>query len=150
VDVDEIDVGRLQEGQPVTVTIEALPGSSIAGTVDQIAPVATVQGAVVSYKVTIGLSQTDQPLRAGMSANITIVTEARQDVLIVPNRAIRIDRTTGKTYVNLKDGQTIREIEIVTGARNESESEVISGLSEGAVLITGGVERITDFQSQGQ
>ncbi len=143
VNVDEIDVGRLKVGQPVSITIEALPDKVITGQVDQIAPVATVEGAVVSYKVTIGLNPTDLPLLAGMSANISIVTESRSDVLLVPNWAIRIDRATGKSYVNLKQGNAIREVEIVTGARSENDSEVIEGLSEGDIVVTGGIERLT-------
>lgn len=145
VNVDEIDVGRLKVNQPVSVTVDALPGAVIQGRVDYIAPVATIEGAVVSYKVLIALAPTDEPLRAGMSANISIVTESRPNVLLVPNWAIRIDRATGKTYVNLKQGDTIREIEIITGARNESESEVIAGLSEGDHVVSGGIQKLSSI-----
>lgn len=151
VDVDEIDVGRLKAGQPVSTTVDALPGEYITGQVDQIAPVATVEGGVVSYQVTISLDPTKLQLRPGMSSNIAIVTESLENVLLVPNWAIRIDRATGKSYVNLKEGQTIHEVEIATGARNENDSQVVSGLSEGDVVATGSVESLsTILQSQGQ
>ncbi|MBN1889568.1 MAG: efflux RND transporter periplasmic adaptor subunit, partial [Thermoflexales bacterium] len=132
--VDEIDVGYLQAGQAVAVTADALPGVSIAGQVERIAPVATVAGTVVAYQVTVRLEPSAAPLRAGMSANVSIVTEERPNVLIVPNWAIRLDRATGKAYVNLKQGDQLREVEIVAGLRNESDSEVISGLAEGDVV----------------
>ena len=61
--------------------------------------------------------------------------EVRDNVLIVPNWTIRIDRQTGASYVDVKRGDKIEEIEIVTGLRNANESEVISGLSEGDVLV---------------
>ncbi len=143
VDIDEIDVGQLQVGQTVSATAEALPGQTFTGQVDRIAPVATIQGGIVSYQVTIALNPTDLPLRAGMSVNLSIVTQALENVLLVPNWAIRLDRATGQAYVNLKEGQTIREVEIVTGPRNENDSQVLAGLSEGDVVITGGVEKLT-------
>jgi HlyD family secretion protein len=143
--VDEIDVGYLQSGQAVAVTADALPDLTIAGKVKRIAPVATVAGAVVAYQVTVSLEPSDAPLRAGMSANVSIVTEERPNVLIVPNWAIRLDRATGKAYVNLKQGDLLREVEIVAGVRNESDSEVISGLAEGDVVALGGVQSLRSF-----
>jgi multidrug efflux pump subunit AcrA (membrane-fusion protein) len=70
-----------------------------------------------------------------MSANVEIVTETRDNVLIIPNWTIRIDRGTGKAYVNVRRGGQIREVEIATGLRNANESEVISGLNEGDELV---------------
>jgi HlyD family secretion protein len=80
-----------------------------------------------------------------MSANVSIVTEERPGALIVPNWAIRLDRATGKAYVNLKEGGQWREVEIVAGVRNENESEVISGLAEGDVVVTGGIQNLESF-----
>ena len=70
-----------------------------------------------------------------MSANVDIITEVRDNVLIVPNWTIRIDRGTGKAYVNLRQGDKINEVEIVTGLRNTNESEVVSGVNEGDELV---------------
>jgi HlyD family secretion protein len=135
VGIDENSVGALQEEQPVVITIDALPDQTLTGRVDYIAPTATDTGGVVTYKVIIGLDQTDQPVRGGMSANTDVITEVRDNVLIVPNWTIRIDRQTGKSYVYVKRADKIEEIEIVTGLRNANESEVLSGLTEGDVLV---------------
>jgi HlyD family secretion protein len=135
VGVDESSVGALQDEQPVVITIDALPDRQLTGRVNRIAPVATEQGGIVNYKVVIGLDQTDAPVRGGMSANVEIVTETRDNVLIIPNWTIRIDRGTGKAYVNVRRGGQIREVEIATGLRNANESEVISGLNEGDELV---------------
>jgi len=135
VGIDENSIGALQEEQPVVISIDALPDQQLTGRVDYIAPTATDSAGVVTYKVIIGLDKTDQPVRGGMSANADVITEVRDNVLIVPNWTIRIDRQTGKAYVYVQRGDKVEEIEIVTGLRNANESEVVSGLNEGEVLV---------------
>ncbi|MGH2592737.1 MAG: efflux RND transporter periplasmic adaptor subunit, partial [Anaerolineae bacterium] len=135
VGVDEIDVGKLSEGLTVELDVDALPGVPVSGVVDRIAPTARESAGVVSYVVTIGIDPTDAPIRAGMSAIVEIITDVRDDVLVVPNRFIRIERTTGRAYVNVKRSDQIEEVEIISGLRNDAESEVLQGLNEGDVLI---------------
>jgi len=135
VGVDEIDVGRLTGGQAAQISVDALPSLPVTGFVDRIAPTARESAGVVSYIVTISIDPTDAPIRAGMSAIVEIITDTRDGVLVVPNRFIRIDRNTGRAYVNVKRGDRVVEVEIVTGLRNDSESEVVQGLSEGDTVI---------------
>ena len=135
VGIDENSVGALKEEQPVVITVDALPDQTLTGRVDYIAPTATDTNGVVTYKVIIGLDKTDQPVRGGMSANTDVITEVRDNALIVPNWTIRIDRQTGKSYVYVQRGDKVEEIEIATGLRNANESEVVSGLNEGEVLV---------------
>ncbi|MGD8626071.1 MAG: efflux RND transporter periplasmic adaptor subunit [Anaerolineae bacterium] len=133
--VDEIDIGRVAVGQQVTITLDALPGETLAGQIEQIAETAQLDSGVVSYKVRVNLEPSDAPLRAGMTANVDIVTERREDVLLVPNRFITIDRLTGRTFVDHLVGQEIQAIEIQTGLRDETYSEVLAGLQEGDVVV---------------
>jgi HlyD family secretion protein len=135
VGIDENSIGALKEQQPVVITVDALPDEVLTGRVDYIAPTATDSAGVVTYKVIIGLDPTNLPVRGGMSANADVITEVRDNVLIVPNWTIRIDRQTGKSYVYVQRGDKIEEIEIITGLRNANESEVVSGLNEGDVLV---------------
>lgn len=135
VGVDESSVGALADEQPVVITVDALPDQQLTGRVNRIAPVATEQGGIVNYKVVIGLDKSEAAVRGGMSANVDIITEVREGVLIIPNWTIRIDRGTGKTYVNLRQGDQLNEVEIVTGLRNTNESEVLSGLTEGDEVV---------------
>lgn len=132
---DEIDVGRLAEGQPVTVTLDALPDAILTGRVDRIAETAQREGGIVTYRMTIRLTPSDAPLRGGMTADVDIVTERHEKVLLVPNRFVRIDRDTGKAYVERLAGEQIQAVEIVLGLRDELYSEVLSGLSEGDVVV---------------
>jgi HlyD family secretion protein len=149
VSVDEIDIAKLKIGQTVTVSVDALPDAALAGKIDRISPVATNQAGVVSFQVRINVDSTGAPLRAGMSANVTIVTDTRPDVLLVPNWAIRIDRATGKAYVNRLVGTQASEVQVQTGLRNETDSEVISGVRDGDVIIVGGVTGLSTLISEG-
>ena len=133
--VDEIDIGRVATGQPVTVTLDALPGESLSGQIEEIASTAQMDTGVVSYRVRIYLDPTAAPLRVGMTANVDIVTEERNDILLVPNRFVRIERTTGQTYVERLVAGSVQSVEIQTGQRDEFYSEVMAGLEEGDTVV---------------
>ena len=135
VSVDEVDVGQVSVGDMVSVTLDAFRGSSITGHIESVSPVPTIESGVVSYPVRIALDATDLSLRAGMTANATITTEQHQGVLVIPNRAVQIDRETGQLFVEKLDDGLPKRVEITTGLRNEATSEVISGLEEGDVLV---------------
>ncbi len=135
VNVDEIDIGRVAPGQPVTVTLEALPDDTLTGQVDRIAETAQLESGVVTYKVSIRLLPSGAPLRVGMTSNVDIVTERRESALLVPNRFIRVDRTTGQAFVDILAGEEIRPTEIQIGLRDETFSEVLAGLDEGDVVV---------------
>jgi len=133
--VDEIDIGRVAPSQPVTVTLDALPGEDLSGQIEEIASTAQMDTGVVSYRVSIALDPTTAPLRVGMTANVDIVTEIRDDILLVPNRFVRIDRTTGQTYVEKLVAGMAQSVEIQTGQRDEFYSEVMAGLEEGDTVV---------------
>lgn len=135
VSVDEMDVGRLVEGQAAEVTLDALPDAAITGTVERIAPAATFEGGVVYYEVAIELASTDVPIRADMTANATIVVEELADVLTISTWIVRVDRTTGQTYVDRRAGDTIERVDVELGVRHEGVAQVLSGLSEGDVAV---------------
>lgn len=145
IDVDEVDIGKLQQGQAVRVTLDALPDAQLLGHIDSIAPTPTSSGGTVSYQVNVVIDESNVDLRSGLSATASVVTQELQDVLIIPNRSIQIDRSTGRAYVEkLVDGVPTRT-EVQLGARNEQFSQVLGGLNEGDALAirTGtGLERL--------
>jgi len=133
--IDEIDVGRIAEGQPVTITLDALSSETLTGRIDRVAQTAAVNTGVVTYKVTISLDPTTAALRAGMTANADIVIERRDGVLLAPNRFIRIDRQTGETFVDRLVSGQLQSVEIQIGLRDEFSSEVLAGLAEGDLIV---------------
>ena len=150
VGVDEIDVARITEGQSVAISVDALPGAPIPGHVERIAPAASQLAGVVVYDVTIVLDKTDLPLRAGMSATADITVEEREDVLLVPNWALRIARGTGRTSVNLLRGGIVEDVEVEIGVRGEDVSQVLSGLEVGDVVVAGEVGGLRDLLERGE
>lgn len=135
--VDETDVGQLAVGQAVNVTLDALSGVTLKGQVSAIAPNATVQSGVVTYLVQIAVQSSDPRLRAGLTANANIVVQQKENVLLVPNRAIKVTRNQ-RTVQVMDNGQLV-EKQIRTGMSNDQFTEVTDGLSEGqevAIITT--------------
>jgi len=135
VSVDELDVGKLSKGQAAEITVEAFPDATLDGTVESIAPAATFEGSVVYYDVSITLAPTDVPIRADMTANATIAIEERSDVLLIPTWVVRVDRTTGQTYVDKQVGDQTERVDVTLGVRYEGIAEVTDGLREGDVVV---------------
>lgn len=132
--VDEIDVRQLAVGQSVRISVDALPETDLTGRVTEVAPTASDVGGVIAYAVTIVPDPTDAPLRAGMSATAIITTAQVEDVLLVPNRFIQLDRAEGRAYVYkvVNDEPVLQEVEL--GLRNEQFSQILAGLTDGDVL----------------
>jgi HlyD family secretion protein len=88
-DVDEADVGRIQEGQKVRFTVDAFPNDSFNGVVQQVRYSPTVTSNVVTYTTIVAVDNPGMKLRPGMTATVTIITGEARDVLRVPNAALR-------------------------------------------------------------
>lgn len=134
IDIDETDIPRVQIGQAVLLDLDAFPGQAVKGTVDEIAPAAsTVQG-VVNYEVKIGLQDGQIPVRVGMTANANIEVASRENVLLVPNRAIRAEGSQRLVTI-LENGQP-KDVTVTLGLSNDQETEVLDGLAEGQQVLT--------------
>ena len=88
-DVDEADIGNVHEGQRVTFTVDAFPDDTFTGNVKQVRQKATTTNNVVTYEVVISAPNADLKLKPGLTANVTIYTLERNDVLSVPSKALR-------------------------------------------------------------
>ena len=88
--IDESDVGRIRTGQKATFTVDAFPGQTFEGTVRQVRKAAQNVANVVTYVAVIGFSNVGDRLMPGMTANVRVVTESRENVLKVPNAALRV------------------------------------------------------------
>jgi len=144
-DVDEIDIGGLAVGQQAVVTLETWPDEELTGELVSIAPKARSGTEIVTYQVHLSLDTGELPIRSGMTANAELVTAKRENVILVPNRAITADRQAGKYYVNLVQGDTIVKTEVTIGLRDNKNTEITSGLQEGDKLAIGEVSEVLDF-----
>jgi RND family efflux transporter MFP subunit len=135
-DIDEIDVGWVEPGQKVRVTLDAFPGRTLEGKIVRIATTANADaGGVISYRATVSVAPQTLPIRGGMTANTEIVRDSAEDVLLIPNRAIWIDTDTGKPFVEKLVGEEIVITSIEQGLANEEMSEITRGLEDGEKLV---------------
>ncbi len=146
--VAEADVGKLKEGLDATFTVDAFPARRFVGRVRQIRYAATVVSNVVTYAAIIDVENPELLLRPGMTANVTFVTQEANDVVKVPNAALRFRLEPAGTMDGvappppgtrvvtvLREGRPER-VAVVTGLTDGSFTEVVSGLQAGDVVVT--------------
>ncbi len=127
-EVDEIDVAEVAPGQEVEIHLDAYPTQTLSGTIVSLAPAALPQRGSTVYEAVVKFDVGGLILRLGMGANLNIITLEKEGVLLVPNRAIQpIGR---RKVVKVLEGRNIREVEVITGLSNESETEILEGLAE--------------------
>ena len=148
-DIDEADIGGVKEGQRVSFTVDAFPDDHFEGQVTQVRQQATTESNVVTYEVVISAPNKDLKLKPGLTANVTIFTMEKNDVMSVPSKALRFIPTEAL----LEKGQTISDCEgehklwtledntfkahkVEIGTSNGMVTEIISGIPEGTEILT--------------
>lgn len=134
----EADVAKVELGQTATITLDAYGDSvSFNGAVVTIDPDQTVVQDAVYYKSRVQLEpREDIEFMPGMTANVTILTANKTQVLVVPTRAVKTDQETGIQTVRILDGKTVKEQTIKTGLKgDEGKIEVTEGLLDGQTII---------------
>lgn len=132
-DIDEIDVAAVNEGQTVEIRYDAFPGETAQGTVERLFPAASTDRGATIYQAIISLEPGDLKLRPGMGATVNIATVEKKNVLRVPNRAIKNAGT--QKIVVVQDGKGTRNAVVETGLSDGNETEILSGLSEGTIIL---------------
>ncbi len=137
--IDETDIVNITVGQPVNLNVVALKGSPITGSITKIGAAPKIEGQLVTYTATVTLDFTAAPLRPKMSATATITIGEVKDVILVPNRYIRVDSTTQRTYVTVEKDGKYTDTPVTIGVRNETNSQIVTGLEVGQniVLLSG-------------
>lgn len=149
ISLNEVDMVGIKLREKTTLTFDAIPDFSIVGEVAEIDTIGTVSQGVVTYNVKISFDTKDARIKPGMSVSASIVTNIKQDVLVVPNSAVK---TQGSSkYVEMFDIPLVppidglpgsislvppNKITVVVGVSNDSETEIISGLKEGDEVVT--------------
>ena len=148
-DVDEADIADVKEGARVTFTVDAYPDDTFEGKVTQVRQSATTTNNVVTYEVVISAPNADLKLKPGLTANVTIITQEKPNVLAAP-AALRfaplesmlepegkIIDCKSKTKVWVKNGKNIEAIAVKTGISNGALTEITDGVSAGKEVLTG-------------
>jgi HlyD family secretion protein len=134
VQVSEVDINNVQVGQSAVITFDAAPEREYAGIVTGVALSGTVESGVVNFRVTVEISEPDEFVRPGMTAAVNVVTTELEDVLLLPNRAVRV--MDGKRVVYVLRNGALTPVEITLGASSETYSEITSGdIQEGDIIV---------------
>lgn len=133
--VDESDIGKVEVGQPVMITVDAYPNQQFFGKVVRIATKGVSTSNVVTFEVKIEvLGRNKHLLKPEMTANVEIIAGEREKALLVPVEAV--SRKMGKMIAQvLKPDKTIEEREIQVGISDGVNQEVLSGLSPGETVL---------------
>jgi len=134
--VNEVDISNVSIGQKVMMTLGAIDGLSISGKIEKMDALGTLAQGVVTYNVTIGFDVIDPRIKPQMSISAKIITQVKQDVITVSNSALK---TQGNAiYVEiLNDGAALPEKKMIEiGSANNSETEIVSGISIGDNVVT--------------
>ena len=135
--VDEVDVGSLTVGQPATLSLEAWPEVILDSEIITIAPKGTTAPgtSLVVYEVHLSLGDTGLPVLSGLTADANLITTEREDVLLVPNQAINVDRSNGTYSVVLVNGEITDEVAVTIGLRDGQNTQITSGLNPGDLVL---------------
>ena len=148
-DIDEADIGGVKTGQRVTFTVDAFPDDTFQGSVKQVRQQATTESNVVTYQVVISAPNNSLKLKPGLTANVTIFTLEKNNVLAVPAKALRftpnaalltpdqvIEDCQGDFKVWTREGNTFKAHKVSTGITNGVLTEILSGVTEGTEVLT--------------
>ncbi|HET9914877.1 MAG TPA: efflux RND transporter periplasmic adaptor subunit [Anaerolineales bacterium] len=134
VEVSEVDINSISIDQPVTLTFDAILGREYHGAVVEVAQAGTVENGVVNFTVTVELGDADAAVKPGMTAAVNIVVEEVQDVLLVPNRAVRL--MDGQRVVYVLENEVPVQKEITLGPSSDTMSVVAGGdVKEGDAIV---------------
>ena len=148
-DIDEADIGGVKEGQRVSFTVDAFPDDHFEGQVTQVRQQATTESNVVTYEVVISAPNNDLKLKPGLTANVTIYTLEKNDVMAVPAKALRfqpneaflqkgetIEDCEGDHKLWTKEGSVFKAHKVEIGTTNGMMTEIISGIKEGTEVLS--------------
>jgi len=151
ISLNEVDVAKVKTGQKVNLTFDAIEGLEITGQVAEIDSIGTVTQGVVNYNVKIVFDTQDERIKPGMSVSASIITDVKQNVLLVPNSAIKsqgnvyyVETLSGATPTSqttanvsgITSNTAPNQQQIEIGSANDSYTEVTSGLKEGDTIIS--------------
>jgi macrolide-specific efflux system membrane fusion protein len=137
VPVNQVDIGKVSVGQSANITLDAYQGQTFSGKVTQVSPTGTSQSGVTTFDVTINVTNENNEMKSGMSANVTIIIAQKQNVLTIPSSAVHTNGST-ETVSLLKSGSTTPVTQTIqTGLDDGKNVEVTQGLQAGERVVIG-------------
>lgn len=153
ISLNEVDAAKVKVGQKATLTFDAVENLSIAGEVAEIDTVGTVSQGVVTYMVKISFGTQDDRVKSGMSVSAAIIINMKQDVLLVPNSAVKnqggifsveifdtplvpLATSTSGSNTGVPSMIVPRQQRVEAGLSNDTMTEIVSGLKDGEQVVS--------------
>jgi len=133
--LNEVDIAKVNVGQGVTLTFDALDEVTLLGAVSEVDLVGEIESGVVSYGVKIVFDDDNNQIKSGMTVEAEIAAASKKDVLMVPNSALKSRGDTHYVEILAADNQTISRVEIEIGLTGDNYTEIVAGLKEGDEII---------------
>lgn len=146
--LNEMDVAKIENGQPTTLTFDAVENLTLTGKVVEIDTLGTTTQGVVTYGVKIAFDTQDERIKSGMTVDASIVAERRDSVFLVPNAAVQMQG--GQIFVEILQNETLQSVLVEVGLSNEISTEIIRGLSEGVEVVIARLEGEINIANIGQ
>jgi RND family efflux transporter MFP subunit len=143
-------IARIREGDPVTVTFDALAGRDFSGRVTEVGVAAT--GVATTFPVTVRLEDSDPDIRSGMAAEVAFdfVSQGQAERFYVPSVAVGEDREARFVFVVVPSGEqgvgVVKRRSVAVGQLTDDGLEVLEGLNDGDFVVTAGVSKLVDNQ----
>ena len=138
--VPEIYLRQVQVGQPLEVTLDALPGKSYEGRVFAINPLVDANGRAIVIRAVV--KNADTALRPGMFARVRLITRDQQDALVLPEQAI-VPQGDEQYVFKVVDGKAFRT-KVAVGQRRDGKVEIVGGLANGDMVVSAGQAKLRD------
>jgi len=133
VQLDEVDVGKVQVGQPVSISIDAFPDEQFQGVVTRIDPQAVSQQNITTVLTTVQVNNPDKRLKPEMTASCEFLVDQVENALYLPNRAV--EKMDGKYAVMVATDQELTTASVQVGLVGDENTEILAGLKEGDKVI---------------
>jgi HlyD family secretion protein len=151
IQINEVDVNKVKVGQEATITISAIKDKTYSGEVTRVDDYGTDTSGVITYNVYVKVKNPDEQIRPLMSAVVVIQTTKHENALVVPNSAVKPYK--GGKAVQVKDtskpGNQLKYVQVKTGIKNTSQTEILEGLTQGTQIVTGTTATTTTKSSGG-
>lgn len=132
--IPEIDIGKMAKGDRTDIVLDALPGETFSGKVISIDPAETLVDGAVNFKIKVAFDKIDPRLKSGFTANLSVLSEEKDGVLILPQYALK--RSGNDYFAEKIEGKEAREVRVIVGVMsNDGMAEIVSGLSEGDEVV---------------
>ena len=140
VDLSEIDVSRVELGQKATIILDSISDKTFTGRVVGVDRIGQSTSGVTQYPAIIQLDSSSEEILPNMTVTANIVIERKDEALLVPSSAVQSQG--GESFVTVVENGQQQSVAVVTGLTSDTQTEIVSGIDEGDLVVTSSISSI--------